>query len=72
MLAFFHSDEKKHAVPLYSYRIQDPKTVMLTTRGRHREALFLNNRAIEKLFSRFRAVKFFLTRDHLREVLVTK
>jgi hypothetical protein len=31
-----------------------------------------NNRAIEKLFHEFGSVKFFLTRDHLREVIVRR
>jgi len=29
-----------------------------------------NNRALEKLFADFQSVKFFLTRERLREVLV--
>ena len=33
---------------------------------------YFNNRGIEKLFERFEAVKFFLTRDALREVVVKR
>jgi hypothetical protein len=29
-----------------------------------------NNRSLEKLFARFESVKFFLTRERLREVIV--
>lgn len=72
LLAFFHSDEKQRTIPIYSYRIIDSKTVLLASKGRHREAQFFNNRTIEKTFAKFRSVKFFLTRDHLREVLVTR
>lgn len=72
LLAFFHADEKQTTVPLYSYRIEDAKTVLLNGKGRRREAQFFNNRNIEKLFAKFHSVKFFLTRDHLREVLVRR
>ncbi len=72
LLAFFHADEKQSAVPLFSYRIADPRTVLLAPKGKRRDAQCFNNRNIEKLFGRFRSVKFFLTRDHLREVIVTR
>lgn len=72
MLAFFHSDEKALEVPLYQYRIADQKTLLLTPRGSRARAQFFNNRGLEKLFQRFQSVKFFLTRDHLREVIVKR
>jgi hypothetical protein len=31
-----------------------------------------NNRSLEKLFGKFESVKFFLTRDNLREVIVRR
>jgi hypothetical protein len=34
-----------------------------------RPARLFNNRGLEKLFGRFESVKFFLTRDRLREVI---
>jgi hypothetical protein len=72
LLAFFHSEEKARTIPAYSYRIVDSKTLLLAPRGlRNRESYF-NNRALEKMFERFGAVKFFLTRDHLREVIVKR
>jgi hypothetical protein len=72
MLAFFHADEKTLEVPLYQYRIHDQKTMLLTPRGHRARAQFFNNRGLEKLFQRFQSVKFFLTRDHLREVIVKR
>jgi hypothetical protein len=72
MLAFFHSDEKTLEVPLYQYRIGDQKTLLLTPRGSRARAQFFNNRGLEKLFQRFQSVKFFLTRDSLREVIVRR
>jgi SAM-dependent methyltransferase len=72
LLAFFHAEERLDAIPTYSYRISDHRTIMLVDRGRRRPAQFFNNRSLEKLFQEFQSVKFFLTRDHLREVIVRR
>jgi hypothetical protein len=72
MLAFFHADERIETIPTYSYRIHDHRTILLGSRGRRKPAQFFNNRSLEKLFQDFESVKFFLTRDHLREVIVRK
>lgn len=72
MLAFFHSEEKVETIPTYSFRIADHRTIALVERGRRRPAQFFNNRGLEKLFQDFQSVKFFLTRDHLREVIVRR
>lgn len=71
MLAFFHADEKALEVPLYNYRIQDEKNLLLTPRGARKRAQFFNNRGLEKLFGD-QTVKFFLTRDSLREIIVRR
>jgi 2-polyprenyl-3-methyl-5-hydroxy-6-metoxy-1,4-benzoquinol methylase len=70
MLAFFHSDDKQEAVPSYTFRIQDLNTLQVAQHGTHRPAQLFNNRSLEKLFGRFDSVKFFLTRERLREVIV--
>lgn len=72
MLALFHSEERAETIPTYSYRISDRKTITLGPRGRRRPAQYFNNRSLEKLFQDFESVKFFLTRDHLREVIVRR
>jgi len=72
LLAFFHSDEKATSVPLYSYRIVESKTISLVSRGERKSAQYFNNRSLERLFQKFHSVKFFLTRDHLREVIVKR
>jgi hypothetical protein len=72
LLAFFHAEEKIDSIPTYSYRISDHRTILLAARGRRRPAQFFNNRSLEKLFQDFASVKFFLTRDHLREVIVRR
>ncbi len=72
LLSFFHAEEKTLEVPCYSYRISDAKTLFLAPRGARAAAQLFNNRGIEKLFQDFHSVKFFLARDHLREVIVTR
>jgi hypothetical protein len=70
MLSFFHADAKLDAVPHYTFRIQQVKTLEVTQRGLRRPAQLHNNRSVEKLFGKFESVKFFLTKEQLREVIV--
>jgi len=70
MLAFFHSDDKLEAVPRYTFRIQDTNTLHVAQGGMRRPAQLFNNRSLEKLFSGVDSVKFFLTKERLREVIV--
>ena len=70
MLAFFHSDDKQEAVPYYTFKIQDLNVLQVELHGSRQPVQLFNNRSLEKLFSRFGSVKFFLTRERLREVIV--
>jgi len=70
MLAFFHSDDKLDAVPSYTFRIQEVNSLQLAQHGMRKPAQLFNNRSLEKLFTRYESVKFFLTRERLREVIV--
>jgi len=72
MLALFHAQEQKAPVPSFSYRIQDRRTILMTPRGTSRSVQFFNNRGLENMFKDFQSVKFFLTRDALREVIVRR
>jgi hypothetical protein len=72
MLVFFHAEERTEVVPTWHYRIADAKTLTLVPRGTLKRAQFFNNRALEKLFHKFASVKFFLTRDSLREMIVRR
>ena len=72
ILAFFNANDKITKIPVHNYRIQDQKTLAMVTRGTEQKVQYFNNRTIEKLFDKAESVKFFLTRDHLREVLVRK
>lgn len=70
MLAFFHADDKLDAVPFYTFRIQETNSLQVGQRGTRRPMQLFNNRSLEKLFNRYESVKFFLTRERLREVIV--
>jgi hypothetical protein len=70
MLAFFHADDKLDAVPIYTFRIQELNALQVVQHGMRRPTQLFNNRSLEKLFGRYESVKFFLTRERLREVIV--
>jgi hypothetical protein len=72
LLAFFSASERVIEVPSYAFRIVDNKTIHLTERGTRPTGQVFNNRNLEKLFSRFASVKFFLTRENLREIIVRR
>jgi hypothetical protein len=73
MLAFFRAEDKEKAVPYYTFRIQDLRTLQVSQHGSRTVVKQpFNNRGLEKLFQNFQSVKFFLTRDRLREVIVRK
>ncbi len=72
LLAFFHSDERLDTVPCYSFRIEDMRNLQVYEYGNRVPSQLFNNRRLEKLFQKFESVKFFLTRESLREVIVRK
>ncbi|MGH9584802.1 MAG: hypothetical protein ACRD4O_17915, partial [Bryobacteraceae bacterium] len=72
MLVFFNADEKVPRIPLYNYRVQDHNMLLLSPRGGSQKIHFFNNRTLEKVFEKAASLKFFLTRDHLREVIVRR
>jgi len=72
LLAVFHAEENSETIPTYTYKIADTRTLTLAPKGRRKPAQAFNNRSLERLFQDFQSVKFFLTRDHLREVIVRR
>jgi hypothetical protein len=72
LFALFHTDERIEKIPTYAYRIQDKRTIQMVSRSQRKPAQIFNNRNLEKLFQDFESVKFFLTRDRLREVIVRR
>jgi hypothetical protein len=72
LLAFFNSADRRETVPCYSFRIQDGHTLQVTEYGQRQAVQVFNNRTVERIFQKYESVKFFLTRDRLREVIVRK
>jgi SAM-dependent methyltransferase len=72
ILGFFSSDDKSVASPSCKFRIVNANTISLTQKGTRKHAQIFNNRNLEKLFGKFESVKFFLTRESLREVIVRR
>jgi hypothetical protein len=72
LFALFHTEERIESLATYAYRIQDHRTIQMASRSQRKPAQIFNNRSLEKLFQDFASVKFFLTRDRLREVIVKR
>ncbi len=72
LLTFFHTQARGQAVPVYRYQIQSPDTLLLHLRFMRPLCRSFNNRHLERIFGQFRSVKFFLAKDGLREVIVTR
>lgn len=72
LFACFHAEPRDNVVATFSFRIRDASTLALHPKGERRLAQAFNNRMIERVFARFHSVKFFLTRDYIREVVVRK
>jgi hypothetical protein len=72
LLAFFTASERATEAPSYIFRIADNKTIHLTERGMRPVGQVFNNRSLERVFGKFESVKFFLTRESLREVIVRR
>jgi hypothetical protein len=72
MLTFFHSLPRGEIVEIYRYDIENTESLRLQTRQTRPLPHTFNNRSLERLFEGFHLVKFFLTRDHLREVIAVR
>ncbi|MBI3934020.1 MAG: hypothetical protein HY316_04960 [Acidobacteria bacterium] len=72
LLAFFHTGQPGQLLPVCQYRIstQDQLQVSERSQGKLRRAF--NNRGIERLFRNYASLKFFLTKDSLREVVIVR
>lgn len=81
LLAFFHTREAGPDAPYYRYHITGTDVLemhALNAKGNHRKQhaftlqRVFNNRHIENLFRDYASIKFFLSRDNIREVLVVR
>lgn len=72
LLTFFHTGRPGDPVPLLQYRIGSEDTLQMIPQGAGNLRRYCNNRSIENLFRRFASLKFFLSRDNLREVVIAR
>ncbi len=72
LLTFFHTQSQGEVVPVYRYLIENTHVLNLRVRRERTLPRTFSNRNLERLFSDFRSVKFFLTRDNLREVIAVR
>ncbi len=72
LLTFFHTQSRGATVPVYRYLIEDTNVLSLRV---HQERVLpqtFSNRNLQNLFGSFDSIKFFLTRDSLREVIAVR
>jgi hypothetical protein len=72
LLAFFHSGQPGQVVPVCQYRIASAEQLQINERAPGKLRRSFNNRGIESLFREFASLKFFLTKDNLREVVIVR
>lgn len=72
LLTFFHNQSRGELVTLNQYQIEDGDTLRLRQLRRRPLPHTFNNRSLERLFAGFASVKFFLTRDSIREVIAVR
>ena len=72
LLTLFHTQGRGATVPVYRYRILGLDTLSLEPKSTRVLPNTFNNRSLERLFADYSSVKFFLTRDSLREVIVSR
>ena len=72
LLTFFHTGLTGQDVPVHQYRIGAEDSLEVIGRGAGKLRRHFNNRAIENLFRRFSSLKFYLSRNNLREVVIAR
>ena len=72
MLVCFRADTRDQLSVQQSFRIADSRTLSVHPKGHRQAAHLLTNRSVERIFERFGSVKFFLSRDAVREVIVRR
>jgi hypothetical protein len=72
LLTFFHSGQPGQVLPICQYRIASQDQLQINERAQGKLRRAINNRGIESLFKNFASLKFFLTKDSLREVVIVR
>ena len=68
--ALLEGDAGRKSVPRIAAVQPEGGGLQVAQQGSRHPAQLFNNRSLEKLFGPFESVKFFLTRERLREVIV--
>jgi hypothetical protein len=72
LLAFFHTRDAGADAPYFRYHIQSEETLELRQGPQFQLQRVFQNRHIENLFSDYYSIKFFLGKQHIREVLLVR
>lgn len=72
VLAMFHAKKDHESTRYCRYHLTDSEMVEMQEMEPHPVLRVLTNRGIEKLFSKFSNYRFFLAKDNLYEVLITR
>lgn len=72
VLALFHAESVGTEAIQQCCRILDQRQLKVAPRGNRRPIVTFTARGIEKFFRRFQALKFFLTRDNLQEIIARR
>ena len=72
LLAFFHSKATGEETVFSRYHLTEGDKVDMQRVGGHGILQTYTNRQVEAIFQRFAGYKFFLAKDALREVIVTR
>lgn len=72
VLAMFHAKKNSENASYCRYHLTDTETVEVQEMEAHPLQRVLTNRSIEKLFTKFGNYRFFLAKDNLYEVLITR
>jgi hypothetical protein len=72
MLAFFHTKAEGPETAFSRYHLTDTDSVEMQRAGNYPILHTYNNRQVENMLKEFSSYKFFLAKDNLREVIVTR
>lgn len=72
VLAMFHAKKSNEDSRYCRYHLTEAETIEMQELEPHAVQRILTNRSIEKLFSQFSNYRFFLAKDNLYEVLITR
>jgi hypothetical protein len=72
LIAYFYADDRGQSIPQFHFKIHDEQSLVIEQRSEMPPGQAFSNRNIERLFEDFASVKFFLSRDSIREVLVRR